>query len=97
MKELIERLRAIAVSKENVDFSHGRKAPLYGKENEVEWQAADLLEAQAKAIEEMREALLPFAELAWAEPENAEHRWITDAENFRRAGKALASHSKGGE
>ena len=43
-EELIKRLRGIALSKENTDFSYGRKAPLYGKETEIEWEAASRIE-----------------------------------------------------
>ena len=43
-EELIKRLRGIALSKENTDFSYGRKAPLYGKETEIEWEAAGRIE-----------------------------------------------------
>jgi hypothetical protein len=90
VSDLVDRLRAIAMAKESVDFQYGRKGPLYGKETEVEWQAADLLEAQAKAIEEMRE-LLSTGASGWTEGSPMDEIWQ------KRRDKVLASHSKGGE
>lgn len=52
-------------------------------------QAADLLEAQAKAIEEMRGALKHARHVMW------EHGFTED--ELQPIRKALASHSKGGE
>lgn len=51
-EELVKKLRGIAISKENTDFAYGRKAPLYGKETEIEWEAATLIEEQAARIAE---------------------------------------------
>ena len=55
--DLVKKLRGIAISKENTDFAYGRKAPLYGKETEIEWEAANRIEALEALTQEMREAL----------------------------------------
>lgn len=62
--EIVDQLKKIALSKESLDFAHGRKAPLYGKETEVEWQASSHIEALEAENETLRLALKPFANVA---------------------------------
>lgn len=42
-------------------------------------------------VAELEAALMPFAALAYAEPENAGELWRTDADDFRRAVRVLGS------
>jgi hypothetical protein len=51
MSGIIEQLRFRAKAKGDADLRAGRKAPTYGPESELEWQAADLLEKAVKALE----------------------------------------------
>jgi hypothetical protein len=46
-----ERLRIRAEVKGAADIAAGRKKPEYGKESEIEWEAADLIDALVAALE----------------------------------------------
>jgi len=77
--DLVKKLRGIAISKENTDFAYGRKAPLYGKETEIEWEAANRIEALEALTQEMRKAFIVMIEGDYeAEAESGRSRIAVD-------------------
>lgn len=46
-----ERLRNRAEVKGAADIAAGRKAPEYGKESEIEWEAADVIDALVAVVD----------------------------------------------
>lgn len=58
MPTISERLRQIAEAKAVQDKDAGRKAPLYGRNTEIEWKAAATIDALVEALEDVREGAL---------------------------------------
>jgi len=57
------------------------------------FEAADRIEALERMLEHMVLCAVPFAEMAYSEPDNAADNWVASATYFRAMGNAVTAAS----